>query len=329
MKKMIALILTLSLCLSLCACAGSDYRKAMKHYEAREYREAKVIFAQLEDYKDAAEMAKYCDYELAMELMADGAYEEALALLQGLGDFEDAAQLCVSCSYDYAMELMNKGEYEKALALLAPLGEYNDSQDQTMVCVRKVAETHAKNKDLNAAVALVMDYKEYPGAVNIFLDLLCKAFEPYSGYVEDAHGLLNDYVKTTWMNELARVVNKTPAGQSLTLPRVDENDERIIQMREKMRLANEVVDMVKGAYTEENLAAFDGRIAQQIQVLYDSAEKINGFFNALDTYTNCLMIYSSMPYGSMGTSAKKVLDTPTTAMNAMAQAFTALAECYE
>ena len=72
MKKMIALILTLSLCLSLCACAGSDYRKAMKHYEAREYREAKVIFTQLEDYKDAAEMAKYCDYELAMELMAEG-----------------------------------------------------------------------------------------------------------------------------------------------------------------------------------------------------------------------------------------------------------------
>lgn len=329
MKKMIALIRTLSPCLSLCACAGSDYRKAMKHYEAREYREAKVIFSQLEDYKDAAEMAKYCDYELAMDLMADGAYEEALTLLQGLGDFEDAAQLRVSCSYDYAIELMNRGEYEKALPLLAPLGEYNDSQDQTMVCVREVAETHAKNNDLNAAVALVMDYKEYPGAVNIFLDLLCKALVPHSDYVEDAHGLLSDYVKTTWMNELARVVNNTPAGQYITVPLVDENDERIIQMKEKMRLASEVVDMVKGAYTEENLAAFGGRIAQQIQVLYDSAEKINGFFNALDTYTSGLMIYSQMPYGSMGTSVKKVLNTPAFAIKAMAQAFTALAECYE
>ena len=54
MKKIIALILALSMAFALCGCASSDYKKAQQLFDEGEYDEAKEAFEKLSDYKESA-----------------------------------------------------------------------------------------------------------------------------------------------------------------------------------------------------------------------------------------------------------------------------------
>lgn len=134
MKKMIAALLAVCLCVSIAGCAVSDYKKAMDLYEAGEYYQALEIYRTLGDYADSAAMAQICwqkaDYQAAEAFYAAGDYRQALPLYQGLEMYMDSPTKAIRCQYEIGLACVNSGSYEESLSWLEPLGSYEDSIEQ-------------------------------------------------------------------------------------------------------------------------------------------------------------------------------------------------------
>ena len=97
MKKGFALILSLCICLSLCACQSGDYKKALEAFAAGNYEEAQTLFVTLGDYENSVEMAAKCSYMLGKVQMTAGAYAQAIETFKALGDYEDCESLIAEC----------------------------------------------------------------------------------------------------------------------------------------------------------------------------------------------------------------------------------------
>ena len=93
MKRFLAILLVVTVMLSLCACDSLDYKKAMEAYESGDYETALAMFTELGDYEDSAQMAKACDYEIASEYLDDKDYAEAWERFKALGDYKDAKEM--------------------------------------------------------------------------------------------------------------------------------------------------------------------------------------------------------------------------------------------
>ncbi len=89
MKKVVALILALSMALALCGCGNSTKK----------------------------------DYDKAVALFADGAYKDAQAIFEGLGDYEDSTDYVKKCKAFIANEYFDEGELESALAIYKEIGD--------------------------------------------------------------------------------------------------------------------------------------------------------------------------------------------------------------
>ena len=102
MKKLIALILSVCVILSMTACGSVDekqekYDKAMSDYDAGNYQSARASFEKLGDYKDSKGMIQSCDYAQASQWMDDEEYTKAAQLFETLGDYEDSAEKMQKC----------------------------------------------------------------------------------------------------------------------------------------------------------------------------------------------------------------------------------------
>lgn len=97
MKKVLALILTLCVCVGLCACQSGDYKKAQEAFVAGEYAQAQILFTALGDYEDSVEMAKQSGYLLGREQMEAGEYAKAIETFKALGSYEDCESLIAEC----------------------------------------------------------------------------------------------------------------------------------------------------------------------------------------------------------------------------------------
>ena len=131
MKKVLALILALVLCLSMAGCGeGKRYEEAAALLESGSYDEAAAAFEALGDYKDAADMVTECAYQKAAATLVSGAYDEAAAAFEALGDYKDAADMVTECAYQEAADLGAAGRPAlSALAFIA-LGDYKDAHEQ-------------------------------------------------------------------------------------------------------------------------------------------------------------------------------------------------------
>lgn len=93
MKKIIALILTAVMALSLCACNSSDYKKAMQYFEDGSYAEALALFEKLGDYQDSAEMKIKTTNELIRQKLVgkwiSGEVDVTDSFLSGMGETDD------------------------------------------------------------------------------------------------------------------------------------------------------------------------------------------------------------------------------------------------
>lgn len=139
MKKLIAVLLALSMAISLCACKSSDYKEAQELYDDERYSRARKIFVELGDYKDSAEMVLECDYQQALILMDDGDLSEARELFLALGDYEDSTKKASECGYQLATAHMDEGEFDQALTLFQALGDYKDSVKMITACNYQLA----------------------------------------------------------------------------------------------------------------------------------------------------------------------------------------------
>lgn len=131
MKKIVALVLALSLTATLGACADKNakpYQAALKLYNAERYTEAKAAFQELGDYEDSAIRVQKCDYEMATAMFLKGDYLGAEAALKAMEGFKNSTELAQTCSYLLAQEAVQNGKFEEARQRLSELGSFMDSQ---------------------------------------------------------------------------------------------------------------------------------------------------------------------------------------------------------
>ena len=103
MKKIVAILLALSMVFPLCACSSGDYKQAKALFEEGKYEDANVLFEKLGDYQDSANYLKSCEeriknqqdeinYDEAISLFNSGKYNEAKTLFISLGNYEKSAE---------------------------------------------------------------------------------------------------------------------------------------------------------------------------------------------------------------------------------------------
>lgn len=135
MKRMLAALVVLALCVSLAGCSGLDYLKASRHYKNGEYAQALALYESLGEFADSAKMAgisaQKADYAAAEAFLSQGEYEAALPLYEGLGMYADSPVKAITCRYENGLRYLEQEDYANAIVWLEPLGNYEDSADRT------------------------------------------------------------------------------------------------------------------------------------------------------------------------------------------------------
>ena len=173
-----ALILILVLSVTVGGKERKMYRQAQTLYGDGSYARAQELFIQLDNYKDAPQMAEECrlaqQYAKAILLLNTDSQSDCTAaaeLFASLGDYNDALQQAqqANAKSDYltAKAMMNNEDYEGAAQLLEALGDYSDAQELKIQCDRHI--------DYNSAVVCLQqgDYKQAQnllGPLGEFLD---------------------------------------------------------------------------------------------------------------------------------------------------------------
>ena len=133
MKKIIAVLLLICLCVSLVGCKVLDYKEATERYAAGDYAGALEIYRQLGDYADSAAMAQICwqkaDYVAAEALYVAGDYAQALPLYEGLVMYADSPVKAIYCRYEIGKSYLEEKNYAEAISWLSALGNYENSGD--------------------------------------------------------------------------------------------------------------------------------------------------------------------------------------------------------
>ena len=111
MKKIIAILLALTMVFALAGCDASDYKKAVSAMDSGDYAAASTAFKALGDYKDSADLAKKCDYNLAKAALDAKNYADAVKGFEALGDYEDSAD-CLAQAKDALTAKALVGDWE-------------------------------------------------------------------------------------------------------------------------------------------------------------------------------------------------------------------------
>ena len=129
LSKALALVLILSILLSMTGCEALDYRKAVEQYNIGNFDAAAQSFSALGDYEDSRELAVLSQYWAALTRMEKGKVSEALPLFLELGIYEDSAQRAVECRYQMAVGLFEAGSLSDGEAIFLELGEYKNTAE--------------------------------------------------------------------------------------------------------------------------------------------------------------------------------------------------------
>lgn len=127
MKKLLALLLAVTLVLALTGCDELDYRKAIDLYNRRNYDAAAEAFALLDGYEDSGRMITLCNYWAAIDLMEAGNFSGALPRFLKLGDYEDSAQRATECTYQMALAEFEAGNFHEAQRRFEEVSDYKQS----------------------------------------------------------------------------------------------------------------------------------------------------------------------------------------------------------
>ena len=124
MKRLLSLLLLLSLCLTMCGCSLSNrdyYERAQLFLGSGDFANAAQLFSQLGEYEDSADYALYCAALLALQ---EGELELARANLTQLAPFKSSGRYLRLLQ---AMTLERSGDLEGALLLYDALGSFENS----------------------------------------------------------------------------------------------------------------------------------------------------------------------------------------------------------
>lgn len=135
MKRIVAVLLFFTLCLTLCACGkADDYERAIALMDEGNYEEAITVFTELGDYEDSTIKLEECknslDYNKAVVLLAEEKFGEALTIFLSLGDYRDSVSKAKECenaiAYNKAVSLIADGQYIEARTIFETIPEYKD-----------------------------------------------------------------------------------------------------------------------------------------------------------------------------------------------------------
>ncbi len=135
MKKLVALLLALSMAVALCGCMSEDYKKAVSLFEYERFDDAQAVFEELGDYKDSRDQVKNCKYQKAMKMIEQHQYRDAQTVLEELEDYRDCkVKLCevlinqIGYLSKYDPSYSSISAAERALSYYESLDESEKSQ---------------------------------------------------------------------------------------------------------------------------------------------------------------------------------------------------------
>lgn len=131
------------------AAKENSYQNAMRLLHNNSFDEAESVFLQIEDYKDAADMADNCRkekvFQNGLQLLGNRKYEEAAEVFQGLGDYKNAAEQVVRCQKRVDRETLEKQKNEKKEELQAQKEQIKkEIREQGVFDGRKIRELYGK-----------------------------------------------------------------------------------------------------------------------------------------------------------------------------------------
>lgn len=115
MKRILALLLTVCMAVSLCGCSSSDYKKAVSLLDAGEYADAITLLEELGDYEDSAELLKSACSTYGQQLVdsADTLDEHKMAieLLEKAEESKDTSVALKTLKFKYVYNyILENGE---------------------------------------------------------------------------------------------------------------------------------------------------------------------------------------------------------------------------
>lgn len=162
MRKIVAMMLALTMALVLGGCAGSDYKKALELFEQGQYEEAKSVFEELGDYRDSKEQVSNCKYNIAQGMFEQGQYEEAQTVFEELGEYQDSKEQVSKCKIKICEALIDKmgwgliiPSYSALEAAEQALSYYNglDEKEKTQVRNKDILATPEENEECRETLA--------------------------------------------------------------------------------------------------------------------------------------------------------------------------------
>ena len=117
------------------------YARAESLLEAGDHAGAAAVFAELGDYKDAAEKSQAVLYDYAESVMEEGNYAEAVQLYEQLGDYEKSQRRVLQCYYMLAKAAIKAEQRDTAIEYLELAGDYTDAAELRLQTI--YAEGHA------------------------------------------------------------------------------------------------------------------------------------------------------------------------------------------
>lgn len=131
------------------------YRKAQSQLDAGD--EASLLaaqegFAALDGYRKSAERLLQTQYALAALQLAQGRYEEAEAAFAKLGDYEDSAERADEAVFLQAGALLADGSYEAARSLYAALDGNAEAAEQVKQITYALGKQHMEAGEYDAAL---------------------------------------------------------------------------------------------------------------------------------------------------------------------------------
>ena len=153
-------------------------------------REAKKLYFQLEDDKDAREKALACEKRLrSLEKKSISkrkrkrfaiALSACIVFVLGLGTagyFLYQNVLLPKQTYRQAMELQENGDYDKAVQVFQSLGDYEDSKEQINKTLYRKAETLSDRGNLKEAISVLDTLGSYEDSAGKKQELLYRMAE--------------------------------------------------------------------------------------------------------------------------------------------------------
>lgn len=107
----------------------------------------------------------------------------------------------------------------------------------------------------------------------------------------DAQEYWNEYL-LIWLKALQAEANRTPAGSTINIPKVDQSAPQVVSLQRSMENANQSVALIQEAYHEEALQLCGEDVRNLVATLLESAEVISKRFADLDGWAVTTMYYA-------------------------------------